>query len=646
MRKTLTIILALVAILSMTAFIACKKGNEDPKPNKYTVTVVNGTGGGQFDENTSCTVTATVEEGMQFVNWIVDEQVASTENPYTFTVTSDVTITATVTEIPTVNPPETYNVTINGGTGSGEYEENQEVTASVVYTAEHNNKVFTGWYNDSTLVSAEEEYTFSATADLTLTAQFKNATWYTQDSVTGADQEGNPVEYPFALDGEEITFDTTVEGQVTVDDTFNQGNVNGTGFHPELYVLPNQMLHGNIGNYVAVDFNVKLTLNQTTADNPIFFYFGDGADFLSIALYYQTVPGAGMLWTNSAVTSNINAVCRSDVYALNTGNCVTGASALINDGLNPIASINPVGLGGYADAAGHDFRVTVENVVAKNELKINLYYGAEYKLIYSLKVQNKQFTNNFALGFRALNAVYTVEDPVATKLTTKTIAAMGWQQSTSYVDLSFGTIDYTTGQDGSITVDDTKSVSGQNNTYFLPNLVVPVANLLEEEVSNKVSISFKANVTENNLGNQIFVIGIQDGFDYLSVLMFGQVPHNDGGFRWNNSAVVSSVNAIGNAYTVDTGSSPVSSNVNITNGLNPIAPVDSSNIKVGGEKQFTVILTNDLTTKSMTMEIVVDGNAVYKLVVENYAFSSEVMFGVRGQTSVATYSKPTATNII
>lgn len=67
-------------------------------PVKYNVTVTaehgTVTGAGTYEEGKTATLTATPAEGYQFVNWTVGEEVVSTENPYTFTVTADVALVA------------------------------------------------------------------------------------------------------------------------------------------------------------------------------------------------------------------------------------------------------------------------------------------------------------------------------------------------------------------------------------------------------------------------------------------------------------------------------------------------------------------------------------------------------------------------
>jgi len=56
------------------------------------------TGGGYYLPNSSCTLSATPEAGYRFAGWVIGGQVVST-NPYTFTVTDNVNVSAIATEI-------------------------------------------------------------------------------------------------------------------------------------------------------------------------------------------------------------------------------------------------------------------------------------------------------------------------------------------------------------------------------------------------------------------------------------------------------------------------------------------------------------------------------------------------------------------
>ena len=78
------------------------------EPVKYTVTVKaeNGTveGAGEYAEGAEATLTATANEGYEFVNWTVEGTEVSTENPYKFNVTADVEVVANFQEAAVVEP--------------------------------------------------------------------------------------------------------------------------------------------------------------------------------------------------------------------------------------------------------------------------------------------------------------------------------------------------------------------------------------------------------------------------------------------------------------------------------------------------------------------------------------------------------------
>ena len=145
-------------------------------PVKYNVNVTaeNGTvtGAGEYEEGKTATLTATPAEGYQFVNWTVGDSIVSTENPYKFTVTADLALVANFELI----PPTKYNVTVTAenGTveGAGEYEENAEATLTATAAEGYE---FVNWTVGDSIVSTENPYKFTVTADLALVANFKVA---------------------------------------------------------------------------------------------------------------------------------------------------------------------------------------------------------------------------------------------------------------------------------------------------------------------------------------------------------------------------------------------------------------------------------------------------------------------------------------
>ena len=148
-------------------------------PVEYTVTATvnpaeTGTvaGAGKYEEGKEATLTATPAEGYQFVNWTVGDSIVSTENPYKFTVTADLALVANFELI----PPTKYNVTVTAenGTveGAGEYEENAEATLTATAAEGYE---FVNWTVGDSIVSTENPYKFTVTADLALVANFKEA---------------------------------------------------------------------------------------------------------------------------------------------------------------------------------------------------------------------------------------------------------------------------------------------------------------------------------------------------------------------------------------------------------------------------------------------------------------------------------------
>ena len=142
--------------------------------------------------NTQATVTATANTGYMFSNWTENNEVVSTSNPYTFSLTvarnlvahfEGVTYTITVTADPTAGG----SVTGAGGYGEG-------ATATLTATA-NTGYTFINWTEGNEVVSTNATYTFTVTGDRTLVANFSLNSYAISavasptagGSVTGAD---------------------------------------------------------------------------------------------------------------------------------------------------------------------------------------------------------------------------------------------------------------------------------------------------------------------------------------------------------------------------------------------------------------------------------------------------------------------------
>lgn len=117
------------------------------------------TGGGTFNPGETCTLTATANEGYDFWGWTtMDDVPVSTENPYSFTVTSDVNLKA-------VFMSQLYNITASaspsfGGSvyGTGAFFLNQTCTLIAV---PNDGYVFVNWTLNGIEVSTDPAYSFT-----------------------------------------------------------------------------------------------------------------------------------------------------------------------------------------------------------------------------------------------------------------------------------------------------------------------------------------------------------------------------------------------------------------------------------------------------------------------------------------------------
>lgn len=134
--------------------------------NKYTLTVVNGSGSGTYDYGTKVTITASAIEGKTFSKWSDGVTTASRE----VTVTANATYTAEYTT-------NTYTVTYVKGTGIATISKTSETVswganATGCTATVTTGYIFDGWYNGATRVSTSLTYAPTAVkSNLTLTAK-------------------------------------------------------------------------------------------------------------------------------------------------------------------------------------------------------------------------------------------------------------------------------------------------------------------------------------------------------------------------------------------------------------------------------------------------------------------------------------------
>ena len=148
------------------------------QPNYYTIGVSaspsaggNVSGGGSYVEGSTATLTATANTGYTFTNWTKNGTVVSTDATYTITsVNEDANYVANFTL-------NTYTITVlmnptNAGVVTGANTYNHGATVRLTASAGDGYE-FIGWTEGGEDVSENPVYTFTATADRTLVANFE-----------------------------------------------------------------------------------------------------------------------------------------------------------------------------------------------------------------------------------------------------------------------------------------------------------------------------------------------------------------------------------------------------------------------------------------------------------------------------------------
>lgn len=236
--------------LTVTANSAIGGGNTPNPDGTYTVTVNNGTGSGQYKAGATVTITANKPNtGASFVNWTTATSGVSFASATSATTTfvmpsSNVTVTANFSDGSGGQPggdkpggddsKKKYKVTVNYGTGSGEY----EVGATVNITAnapESSSRVFSRWTTSNSSLGFANANASSTSfvmpaADVTVTANYKTKSKDDDDD----DDDDSPSRRPGSSSstntvpnrpGSSSTTGTT--GTVT-DSSTGSGNTSGT----------------------------------------------------------------------------------------------------------------------------------------------------------------------------------------------------------------------------------------------------------------------------------------------------------------------------------------------------------------------------------------------------------------------------------
>lgn len=296
-----------VYTFTATANVVYKAVFEEIPTTQYTVTLLRDPveggrifGDGDYDENTEATIRATANAGYTFEGWYAGTTKVTSDNPYKFMVTADVTYTAKFTEKPivdvdvTVRLGATVDATVGTVTGAGSYEKGKTVTLTATPASE--DYIFSGWRdldNDDELISSANPFTFTVTKDVHYAAVFREKFEVTLNilpddnagTLTGAGpgREGYPRTitatpsegYLFVgwydeddnMVTNETSYTFTLQGNVTYTAKFEEESEDD--YTITLKKLPNNDA-GTVKGNGRYGFSEEVTLTATPAENYLF----------------------------------------------------------------------------------------------------------------------------------------------------------------------------------------------------------------------------------------------------------------------------------------------------------------------------------------------------------------------------------------
>ena len=131
-------------------------------------------GGGTYNSGASVTVTATPNAGYSFVNWTDGGVEASATASYTFNATANRTLVANFSQITYLISTSSLPPAGGSTSGGGTYNSGASVTVTATPNAGYS---FVNWTDGGVEASATASYTFNATANRTLVANFSQITY-------------------------------------------------------------------------------------------------------------------------------------------------------------------------------------------------------------------------------------------------------------------------------------------------------------------------------------------------------------------------------------------------------------------------------------------------------------------------------------
>ena len=303
------------------------------------------TGGGSFVSGTNASLTATPNAGYFFVNWTVNGNQVSTNANYTFAVTANKTLVANFSVIgAALRTISTSSSPVAGGTlsGAGVYADGSSVTVTAAPAPGYE---FSKWKIGGTVVSTVPTYTFTVSADVTLTASFVRIYYITADSfpVAGGTTETDSLSY-------KLNEHARVDAFPNAGYEFVGWSENGTVFSMDnpvdLNVTADRTIVANFALIGGVNINTSSA--PAAGGNAI----GAGSYLIGDSVTVSAIANPGYAFTNwtqgaTVVSSNANYTFTASVSRSLVANFVPVVQYSIAANAAPALGGSVVGAGTY-----------------------------------------------------------------------------------------------------------------------------------------------------------------------------------------------------------------------------------------------------------------------------------------------------------
>ena len=218
------------------------------------------TGGGSYEENEECTLTATANEGYTFINWTKDGEEVTTETTYTFTVTEDAAYVANF-ELNSYEITATANPTAGGSVaGAGTYNHFETCTLTATVNEGY---TFINWTKDGEEVTTETTYTFTVTEAAAYVANFEINSYTI--AVTANPTVGGTVEGAGVYDyGTTIALTATPNEGYTFINWTKDGNVVSNSMNYSITVTEDAAY---VANFELNSYEITATANPEAGGN-------------------------------------------------------------------------------------------------------------------------------------------------------------------------------------------------------------------------------------------------------------------------------------------------------------------------------------------------------------------------------------------